>query len=179
MAKKKDNSANVYVALGLARIGLGFIFLWAFLDKLFGLGFATCRNADTGAVETMCSKAWIEGGSPTTGFLKFGTDGPLADFYASLAGNGFVDLLFMVGLLGIGIALLFGIGVRIAAITGSIMMLMMWSAVLLPENNPLVDDHIIYVLVLAAIWYGNDKQRFGLGAWWAKQDIVKNYPILK
>ena len=31
-------------ALALARISLGLIFLWAFFDKLWGLGFATCRD---------------------------------------------------------------------------------------------------------------------------------------
>ncbi|MFC4062642.1 hypothetical protein ACFOWE_30465, partial [Planomonospora corallina] len=28
-------------AFGVARIALGWVFLWAFLDKMFGLGFAT------------------------------------------------------------------------------------------------------------------------------------------
>ena len=38
----------------IARISLGWIFLWAFLDKTFGWGFATPAN-----------RAWIAGGSPT------------------------------------------------------------------------------------------------------------------
>ncbi|WP_318272177.1 hypothetical protein [Microbispora triticiradicis] len=42
-----------------ARVAVGWVFLWAFLDKLFGWGFAT-----------PAAKAWINGGSPTTGFLK-------------------------------------------------------------------------------------------------------------
>ncbi|RGA01239.1 hypothetical protein DI270_030565 [Microbispora triticiradicis] len=42
-----------------ARIAIGWVFLWAFLDKLFGWGFAT-----------PAAKAWINGGSPTTGFLN-------------------------------------------------------------------------------------------------------------
>ena len=44
---------------GLARISLGWVFLWAFLDKTFGLGYAT-ESKD----------AWIDGGSPTFGFLS-------------------------------------------------------------------------------------------------------------
>ena len=35
------------------RIALGWVFLWAFLDKLFGLGFATAAE-----------NAWINGGCP-------------------------------------------------------------------------------------------------------------------
>lgn len=175
---KKTSMASGY-AWGLARISLGLIFLWAFFDKLMGLGFATCRDAKTGVVTQMCSKAWLEGGSPTEGFLKFGTKGPFADFYRSLAGNNFIDILFMTGLLLIGIALLFGIGMKIAAFTGSLLMLMMWSAALWPANNPVLDDHIVYVFVLAGLAFSNADQRLGLRSWWVKQDVVKRYPILE
>ncbi|HST84100.1 MAG TPA: hypothetical protein VLL08_20360, partial [Kineosporiaceae bacterium] len=58
-----------YVTAAL-RIGLGWIFLWAFLDKLFGLGH-----------ETESKAAWINGGSPTNGFLSHATTGPFADLY--------------------------------------------------------------------------------------------------
>jgi len=161
------------------RIGLGFVFFWAFIDKLFGLGFATCRAADTGTVEVLCEKAWLSGGSPTAGFLQFGTDGVFASFYQGMAGNVFIDWLFMIGMAAIGTALILGIGIKIAAVTGSLMMLMMWSAALLPANNPFMDDHLIYMGVLAGIYLSNDSQRFGLGSWWKQQEIVKKYPILR
>lgn len=127
-------------SLGLARIALGWIFFWAFIDKVFGLGFTTTPEA-----------AWINGGSPTTGFLKFGTSGPFADIFKSMAGSPIVDGLFMVGLLGIGVALMLGISVRFASYMGVLMLFMMWLAVLPPEHNPIIDDHIIYSLVLLAI----------------------------
>lgn len=176
---KKSNNDVVWYGLALTRISIGFIFLWAFFDKLFGLGFATCRNPKTDAVTYMCEKAWISGGSPTDGFLKFATKGPLADFYSSLAGNQFIAILFMMGLLLIGLALVFGVGVKIAAISGSLMLLMMWSAVLPPENNPFIDDHIIYILILMVIKLGNNNQKLGLGGWWASQPVVKQNPILR
>src|SRR3989338_4218589 len=103
----------------LLRITLGFIFLWAFFDKLLGLGFATTPE-----------KSWLAGGSPTLGFLKFGSEGPLAGAFQAMAGNPAVDGAFMVGLLGIGVALTLGIGVRISGYTGALLMLMMWAAVL-------------------------------------------------
>jgi thiosulfate dehydrogenase [quinone] large subunit len=127
----------------------------------------------------MCSKAWLEGGSPTLGFLKFGTDGPFADFYQGLAGNTAIDWLFMMGLLGIGVALILGVGIRISAAAGSLMLLMMWSAALPPANNPVLDDHIIYILVLAGIYRTNGAQVWGLRNWWIKQNIVKKLPILE
>ena len=178
MATKKHTN-NGMLALALARISLGLIFLWAFFDKLLGLGFATCRDAKTDVVTQMCQKAWIEGGSPTVGFLKFATKGPLAEFYQGLAGNNLIDWLFMSGLLLIGSALILGIGMKIATLTGSLLLIMMWSASLLPDNNPILDDHIVYVFILLALGATNTQQVLGLRAWWVKQDIVKKYPILE
>jgi len=176
--KKTDTDKSLYVWASL-RISLGFIFLWAFLDKLIGLGFATCRNVKTDAIEVMCSKAWLEGGSPTTGFLKNAVQGPFAEFYRGLAGNTFIDWLFMAGLLGIGLALLLGVGVRVAAVAGSLLLLMMWTAALWPANNPVLDDHLVYILVLIGVMLVNNRQVWGLGGWWATQSVVKKFPLLK
>lgn len=173
--KKKDFNPLVWASL---RISLGFIFLWAFVDKLWGLGFATCRNAETGAVDVLCGKAWVEGGSPTSGFLNFGTKGPFADFYQGLAGIAWVDWLFMLGLLLIGIALIAGIAQKLAAISASLMLLMMYTAVLWPANNPFMDDHLVYILVLWGIYLNRNNAMWSLNDWWQKQPIVKKLPFL-
>lgn len=47
------------IALNLLRLVLGFEFLWAFLDKTFGLGYTT-----------PAAKSWLNGGSPTKGYLS-------------------------------------------------------------------------------------------------------------
>lgn len=122
------------------RIIMALIFLWAFVDKVFGLGFATKPES-----------AWIHGGSPTTGFLTFGTHGPFAELFKSLAGNSVVDWLFMLGLLGIGLTLLLNRYVVAGAIAGGAMMLLMWLATFPPVNNPLIDEHIVYLFVLAIL----------------------------
>ncbi len=126
--------------IALLRVALGFIFLWAFFDKTFGLGFATTS-----------SQAWIHGGSPTYGFLTFATKGPFAMFFKSLAGNPVIDWAFMLGLLGVGISLLFNYLTRVGAFVGIILLVLMYLSVLPPENNPVIDDHIIYILVLILI----------------------------
>jgi len=163
---------------GLTRIGLGFILLFAFMDKLIGLGFTTCRDGDTGAIDVLCQSAWMNGGSPTTGFLQFGTSGPLADTYQAMAGIPVVDWLFMLGLLGVGAALILGIGMRIATVSGVVIFTMMYTATLPPTNNPLLSDHVIYSLVLIGLLLQNQTQQFGLGPRWAKTKLVKRYPIL-
>ena len=127
------------------RLAMGFIFLWAFIDKTFGLGFATPT-----------SKAWINGGSPTSGFLSSAVKGPLADFFHSLAGVAVVDWMFMAGLLFVGLTLIFNKYVKWGAVAGSIMLLLMYLALLWPENNPIIDDHIIYALVLILIFFKRD-----------------------
>ena len=125
--------------LDLIRIALGWIFFWAFLDKLFGLGLAT-----------EAGKAWLAGGSPTSGFLLHATQGPFAGVFQALANQPVVDWLFMLGLLGIGLALIFKQQMKLATRSGMLLMFLMWLAVLPPAHNPLIDDHIIYILVL---WY--------------------------
>jgi thiosulfate dehydrogenase [quinone] large subunit len=122
------------------RFIMSFIFLWAFFDKLFGLGFATPS-----------AKAWIHGGSPTTGFLAGAVQGPFAGLFHSLAGLMIVDWLFMLGLLFIGLTLLFNRYVFWGALAGIVMLILMWLALLFPANNPIIDEHIVYALVLALL----------------------------
>lgn len=154
--------------LALTRIAIGWVFLWAFLDKTFGLGFAT-ESAD----------AWVNGGSPTFGFLNFATEGKLLhDFFAGLSGA-FADWMFMLGLLGLGLALILGIGMRIAAVAGALMLVLMWAAELPLENNPFMDDHIVYALVLGALAIYGAGRTWGLGRMWEQLDVVQRYPFLK
>ncbi|MDA1038187.1 MAG: DoxX family membrane protein [bacterium] len=150
------------------RISLGWIFLWGFIDKLFGFGFATVKDA-----------AWLAGGSPTTGFLTYGTKGPLSEMFQALAGQAWVDWLFMIGLLFIGLALIFGVGMRIATLTGSVLLAFMWLATLPPEHNPLMDEHLIYILVLQVLNLTRNEQSWSLGQRWSKVSLVKKFPILK
>jgi thiosulfate dehydrogenase [quinone] large subunit len=144
------------------------VFLWAFLDKVFGLGHETASKA-----------AWIHDGHPTAGFLKFAAAGPFKGFYNSFAGAAWADWLFMLGLVSIGVALILGIGMRIAAISGSALLVMMWSAVLPPENNVFMDDHLIYAGVLVGLALTAAGTTLGLGRWWANTPLARKAPWLK
>lgn len=169
--------SSLYKAIGSLRIVLGAIFLWPFFDKLLGLGFSTCRT-ETG-VTAGCDAAWLQGGSPTSGFLEHATAGPFAEMYKSLSGHMMIDMLFMAGLLLIGLALIFGVGIKVATVSGVLLLVMMWSAVLPPTANPVVDSHIVYAIGLIVIMLSNDHQRLGLGKWWAHRPIVKKYSWLQ
>jgi hypothetical protein len=58
---KSKSDKSIYAWAGV-RIALGLTFLWAFFDKLFGLGFSTCRDASTNVVTVMCEQSWYQGG---------------------------------------------------------------------------------------------------------------------
>ena len=165
MTKKRDKINYIWA---LVRIGLGWTFLWAFLDKLLGLGFSTAKE-----------NAWLVGTSPTAGFLLHATKGPLVSVFKAIAGSAFVDWLFMIGLLLLGLSLILGIGVRIASYAGSLLLFLMWLAILPPEHNPLLDEHIIYILVLNGLAYVKAGRVWGLGIWWSKQKLVKKNPWME
>jgi thiosulfate dehydrogenase [quinone] large subunit len=149
--------------LAALRIVVGFTFLWAFLDKLFGFGFATPSE-----------RSWLNGGSPTRGFLANSASGPFESVYQDIAGAAWADWLFMLGLAGIGTALLLGIGMRVAAASGALLYVLMWTVALPPGTNPIVDDHIIGALVMIALALVHAGDTFGLGRWWKRQPIVQN-----
>lgn len=153
----------------LLRFTMSGIMLWAFFDKVFGLGFAT-----------MPESSWLSGVSPTQGFLTFGTKGKfLAEIFQAMSGNIIVDMLFMGGLLGIGTSLLVGAGVKIAGYSGALMMFLMWLSLYPPVNNPVLDEHIVYLFVFLMfsrmpIGYG-----YGIRSWWSKTSVVKRFPVLE
>lgn len=164
--------------LAVLRIGFGFTFLWAFFDKVFALGFATGRSPD-GKLDRFGDAAWVNGGSPTEGFLKFAADGPFKGIYNSIGGTMWADWLFMLGLLGIGVALTLGVGMRLAAATGALLYVLMWSAVLPPANNPLIDEHILGALTMVALALLHAGDTWGLGRWWSGQNVVRSNPALR
>ncbi|MCU1593941.1 MAG: DoxX protein [Frankiales bacterium] len=153
--------------LAVLRLATGFIFFWAFLDKTFGFGFST-----PGA------RSWLNGGKPAQGFLLSpGVVGPLKGFYTSLA-TPLVDVLFMVGMLAIGVAVMLGIGLRVSAAVGTVIMLFMYLAewpfgANAASTNPLVDYHIIYALSLIVVAVLAAGDTWGLGRGWKSLPIVQ------
>ncbi|WP_129667759.1 hypothetical protein [Phytoactinopolyspora endophytica] len=154
-------------ALALVRIVLGWIFLWAFLDATFGLGY-----------DTPAEGAWTEGESPTSGFLA-SRDGTFGDLFQGMSGQVWADWMFMGGMAGLGIALTLGIGLRLAAAGGTVLMISMWMSMLPLENNPIVDIHIVYAVAMIALAFANAGDRWGLGPWWRNLGLVRQIPILR
>jgi thiosulfate dehydrogenase [quinone] large subunit len=152
-------------ALAVLRIATGFVFGWAFLDKTFGFGYATPS-----------ARAWINGGSPTKGFLASVDVGPLQSFFHSIAGTWYADWGFMLGMLGIGVALVAGIGLRVAAGASIAMMALMWLAeypLTAGSTNPVTDYHVVYAIVTVVLALTYAGHTWGLGRWWAGRRFVQ------
>jgi thiosulfate dehydrogenase [quinone] large subunit len=168
-------TATAAKALAVLRIATGFVFLWAFLDKTFGLHYATPS-----------AKAWIHGGSPTKGYLTSVKVGPFQSVFHSIAGTWWADWLFMLGLLGIGVAVIAGLAMRIAAGAGVLMLAMMWfsefpiaqhtsAGAASGSSNPFMDYHFVYALVLIVLALTCAGTTWGLGRTWARLPFVDQH----
>ena len=143
--------------IGLGRIVIGIIFLWAGLEKAIGTGLGTW-SAD--------------------GFLQFGTGGslgwpfvtgdvaegtifnPTHDFWVGLVGTPASDVikyLVPLGQIGIGVSLILGLFTRFGAAMGTLMMIFFFFAAWDFEFG-IVNQHLTYAVVtfgLAVIGAGN------------------------
>ena len=174
----RARTGPAYAWLAVTRVAVGFLMLWAFLDKLFGFGYST-----------PAAKSWLNGGSPTNGFLSHVAVGPLQGLFQSVAGAVVVDSLFMLSLLGIGVAMILGAGLRIAAVSNVVLMVGMWAAewplarfttagAASGSTNPFVDYHLVYALIGIVFAYFAVASRYGLGAWWSRRPAVQKKPWL-
>ena len=95
----------------------------------------------------------------------------------------------MLGLLGVGVAFILGVAIRPAAISGAVMLGLMWLAVWVPakvaggqpsgSTNPLVDEHIVgifgFIVVGALATWGAGY----LGRMWGNLRFVRAHAWLR
>jgi thiosulfate dehydrogenase [quinone] large subunit len=166
------HSSSGRAAVAVLRLATGFIFLWAFFDKTFGLGFSTPAE-----------RAWINGGTPSQGFLTSdAVVGPLKPLFTAIASPA-SDVLFQIGMIGIGLAVMLGIGIRISAVAGTVLMILMYLAewpfvANAGSTNPAVDYHIIYALALIVIAALSAGDTWGFGRVWKSLPLVQKMPWL-
>jgi thiosulfate dehydrogenase [quinone] large subunit len=152
--------------LGVAvlRIGVGIIFLWAGLEKFLGSGPQGWSAAGFLSHATDGTLGWpFVTGTPAEGTIF----NPTHAFWVSLSQNAavmqLVNFLVVAGEIGIGIALILGLFTRFAASMGVLMMLLFFVAAWEFETG-IVNQHLTYAIVLAAIaglgagkYYGLDE----------------------
>jgi thiosulfate dehydrogenase [quinone] large subunit len=86
----------------------------------------------------------------------------------------------MLGLLFVGVSLILGIFMKLGSYTGMLMLFLMYTAAgLSPENNPFIDDHIIYIFVILSLVLTNSSEYLGLGKWWGSTSFIQKHKLFK
>lgn len=146
---------SLSVILPALRVALGWIFFYAGITKLF-------------------DPEWT-----AAGFLKSAKTFPaLYQWFALPQNIGWVNFLNEWGLTLIGTALILGIFIRFASFWGIVLMLLYYFPQLqFPKagaHSFIVDEHIIYILVLLVVIFSKDAKRYGLDKWARKLPVVKH-----
>ena len=162
-----DKASKGKSILAVARIASGWLMLWPFFDKLFGLGF-----------QTPAGSGMIDGGSPSS-FITYVSGGSFKDFFDSLAGNTFVDILLMAGLLILGLTLILGIASKLTTAAMTLFLFIMFLIHVPPTDNPIIDHRIIWILLIWAIYFLGGYDRLSLKKRWDDLGIVRKFPILE
>jgi len=159
----------------LLRIGLGLLYLWAFVAQGFGITYTnSTTNPTTHAVEYGwhfsydADNGWISSGfehSPTGPYVDK-THGPLSWIPKDLP-TGLDDLGWMFALGGLGLALTFGFCMRIAGWGGFLLNILIWFSTFPPTSNPIIDgQHMAFAFGLLLLAYLHADTRWGIGRWW-------------
>ncbi len=148
------------ISLFILRISLGWLFFYAGITKIL--------NPEWSA----------------EGYLKGAKT--FAGFYQWLASSSILPVTNFMnewGLTLLGVSLILGIGVRLSSILGVILMLLYYLPILdFPYPNPhsfLVDEHIIYILVLLLFAGLRAGCVWGLEKWCSGLPICSKFPRLR
>jgi thiosulfate dehydrogenase [quinone] large subunit len=167
------------ITAAILRIGIGLVYLWAFIAQGFGIGYTNnIVNQDAPAPAAVnyqwhfsydSNNGWISSGfthSPTEKYVDNNTDGPLAFIPQNLP-VGLDDFGWIFALGGLGIALTFGICSRIAGWGALAMNIMIWFSVFPPSTNPVIDaEHFMFAFVIFLLMWLHASNYWGIGRWW-------------
>jgi thiosulfate dehydrogenase [quinone] large subunit len=168
----------------LLRIGLGLMYLWAFVGQGFGVGYTNVRStqqpppSDSAAPATVeyrwtfsydADNGWISSGfkhSPSEAYLTKNMHGPIGSLLTDLP-TGLTDFGWIFALGGLGIALTFGLFSRIAGWGGLALNLIIWFGAFPPSTNPIIDgEHMAFAFSILLLMWIQASNYWGLGRWW-------------
>ncbi len=167
------------IVAAILRLGIGFVYLWAFISQGLGLAYTNhTENVDVAAPTEVqyewefsydADNGWITSGfshSPTEGYIENNTHGPLA-FIPQKLPVGLVDFVWIFAIGGLGIALMLGICSRIAGWGGFLLNIMIWFSVFPPSTNPVIDaEHFMFAFILLLLMWVQASNYWGIGRWW-------------
>jgi thiosulfate dehydrogenase [quinone] large subunit len=149
--------------MGYAILGLRLVMGWT----LFYAGITKVLNPE-----------WSAGG-----FLLHAIPegNPFGGVWAAMANEylWLIDPLNAWGLTLVGLALLLGAAVRFSAFWGAVMMLFYWAASLPLAHGIVVDDHIVYALLLFGLGAFGAGRIMGVDGYLEGLDVVENNRALR
>jgi thiosulfate dehydrogenase [quinone] large subunit len=159
----------------LLRLGLGLLYLWAFVSAAFGITYSNSMKVDGKTTygwhfAYVSSAGWVTSGfttSPTAGFVST-LHGPLA-FVPQNLPTGLDDFFWTFAIAGLGIALTLGIFMRFAGWGGFLLNVMIWFCLFPPQNNPILDgEHMAFAFGILLLMFLHAGNFLGLGRWWSR-----------
>lgn len=147
-------------SLFLLRIGMGWLMFYAGITKLLDPNWTAA--------------GYLNNAKTFTGFFQW---------FASAGNIGWINFINEWGLTLLGISLILGVGVRLSSILGAALMLLYYFPVLqFPYPNPhsfLVDEHIVYALILVFFAAVRAGRFLGLENWCSNLPICSKFPRLR
>ncbi len=152
------------------------------LQSIVGLGVAnlTLLALRIGFGWFLFYAGWMklaqEGGWSARDFLLYATRGPFVPMFHAMAGNVLIDAMVIAGELLVGMALIFGAATRLASLAGIQLFVMLYLA-RIPPTDGWISMHVVYMLVLAALFGLRAGAIVGVDA--LLSPLERRYPLLK
>lgn len=151
----------------LLRIVMGWTMLWAGIDKL--------REGLDGLQPEWTAAGYLQNAIPEAN--------PFRDVFVDMAGSSAVDFLVVWGMTLTGIGLLLGLFLRLSAFFAAVMMLFFWLSAWTGwfrlEHGWVVDDHLVYAVLLFGLGAFGAGRLLGLDARLERSSLVQNQPWLR
>ncbi len=162
--------------IAVLRVVMGLVFLYAGTEKLLAIG--------------------VEAGQKWSalGFLKFASVGtwpaaaadavvnPTHAFWVNLAGNptamSLINILVPFGEFAIGIALVLGLGTRVASLAGTVM-LVLFAIAGWDFGNGILNEQVVFAVITAFLGVAAAGEIYGLDAYLNRIHFVQRTPQLR
>ncbi len=147
------------VSLFLLRVSLGWLFFYSGITKILNPEWTSLK--------------YLQGAKMFTGFFSWMTQPSVLSV---------IDFMNEWGQLLLGISLILGIVIRLSTTLGAILMALYYSALPFPYPNPqsfIVDQHIIYALVMIYLGAVRAGRAYGLEIWCSNLPICSKFPRLR
>ena len=166
-------------ALAALRIAFGVTFLWAFLDKTFALGFHTGYDQD-GVLDRFGDGRLDQRRQPDRGLpeLRRPRGQPVQGVLQRAGRPRRRRLALHARPARHRRHAPVGVAMRLGTAAGALMYAFMYAASLPLENNPVVDDHLVGVIVMVVLALERRGTTWGLGRPWRRIALVQRYPVL-